>query len=459
MDTAHLLPHDKEAEMGVLGTVLHDNGALAEVLPILDGEHFFLPAHREIFVAMQDLFDRASPIDEITLVHQLRTTGRLDSVGGPVYIAELRDAIPAASNVLSYAHLVREMAELRALISTTLDIANRARQQQGDTYEQIEDARRLLDVLSQNAAANAATERNSAEVWGMVERRYVDDDRTVKPIIPILTHTSVDRYIGHLPDGFVTVVAARTSMGKSIFAAQTAMRNAWVGIPSCVFSLEMWPETMMARMACAVAGINSMKLLRGRARNFTDDEWGRFSEASGHLRNLPIYWPRVIRNTPMDRIEAEAAFYVRERGVRLIVVDHMRLVNAGGRGPYERATESSGALATLAMRLEVPILAVVQINREGAKADVPSIHHAEGSGAIEQDAETIMILHGPAPDSDERQRHNGQEMAMNAIVGKARDGTTGTREILAELHYSRFDHAYWQEKLAQRNQQALGFTG
>ena len=440
-----LLPHDREAEQGVLGSIIHDNASLARLRGLLAADHFFLPAHREIYLAMLDLVGREQPIDEITLVNHLRARGHLESVGGAVYVAGLRDITPAASNATYYGQIVREKADLRALIAAAAGTAARAMEETSDVYGLIAEAR------DADAAAAAGTERTMADLFTVLDAQLKDDPETIARDVQVLTYTNLDSLIGQLAPGFVTTVAADTGMGKSVFAGQTALRNAQAGVPCAVFSLEMKPQLFVARMACAWGSVDSFKLLKHHGRAMSIPEWERFQDARAAIINLPVYWPRAMRGAPVARIEAEAAYYVHERGVKLLVVDHLRLMGHGK--IYDRMSENSDRLATLAMHLDVPILSVVQINRAGSLAFAPGIHHMEGSGAIEQDSESIIILHGVPPDSDQ------DRSEMQGIVGKARDGKTGSRLLHFEPQYSRFDHGYWMERINERKQTKLQLDG
>jgi replicative DNA helicase len=449
MSRSEVLPYDREAEQGVLGAVIHRNAWLTKIAGLLLPAHFFLPAHRDIYTAMLELQARIVAIDEITLVDVLRGSGRLSAVGGPAYVAELRDLTPAASNATAYAKLVYNAALRRDLIGTAMGIEGAARAGMQDAFELVTSARAALEGLSQSASAGTAqTDDTTGDIWRALEARLEPEAEPDGP--PVYTYTSLDAYLGRLAPGYGTVIAARTSMGKSAFACQVAMRNAAFGVPVAVFSLEMKPVDLVARLACGVASIDSFLLLKGRAQAFKDAEWERLMSARGQLIDLPLYWPRVRRDATMAQIMALGEYYVRERGVRLLVLDHLGLVRVDGSNIYERMTAASHQVANLAARLDVPVLVVVQINREGGKAEAPAIHHMEGSGAIEQDAETIVILHGASPDSGE------DRSEMTAIIGKARDGRTGKVRLHFEPEYLRFDHGYWMERLRERQQGAFG---
>lgn len=264
----------------------------------------------------------------------------------------------------------------------------------------------------------------------------------------IRTHTGIDGLIGDLRKGFVTTLGARASCGKSTFVMNAAHRNAVMGNPVLVLSLEMKPMDLMGRLMCAEAGVDSIALMKNRGKELDDAAWDRLSAAEGKLADLPLFIPEMRRKPTAQDLRNTVENHVREHGIRLVVVDHLRLIGVGGDGIYEQQTKRIGALAAMAAEFDLPFLVAAQINRDGGKSERPALHHLEGSGAIEQDSDTVILLHAPSPDSDQpRDRIDG-------IVAKARDGITASRTLNWEPKYYRIDHDRWME-MKSRNYQEV----
>jgi len=435
-----------EAESGLIGCLIAKPDQLGRISKLVRPMHFAVPPYRIIYEAMLDIhqrgewptesgetFDR-SPLMQI--LFELRRVDKMQVVGGMAWVMALEDEAGMGLNIGVF---VTELFRVYAQRELN-DAADGLRV--GGTLEEKEQAFKAT-MTELKALHYGGDEGSTSDVWLELENHLESE---TSGGVPVYTYTGLDSQIGRLPPGFVVTIGARTSMGKSVFAAQTALRNAMFGVPTAFFSLEMKPRDMVARLACATAGINTFKLLKGQGKDMDDKDWDKLMAARSKIIDLPLYWPPVNRGLDMGRLEVMAEMYVREKGVRLLVVDHIRLINAGGKTIFERVSGAMDRLATLAAELDVSILAVSQINREGGKADRPAIHHLEGSGAIEQDSETIILLHGPSPDS------GLDRSQLEGIVGKSRDGITGVQRMVFEPEYSRIDHGYFQQKLHERQQ-------
>lgn len=432
-----------EAEQLVVGCLACEPWQIAQVKAMLAPAHFTLPVWRTLYEAILKL-EREGKADvgrilELVLF-DLRRADKLDALGGFCSLSEAMDEAGPGLDGVGLAREILRCAQQRKWIDTA-----EALKGAGDLPAKEELLKGALSSV--RALEPRDAHDDGASVWAEMENLFLGGGEPQGP--PIKTHTRLDGHVHRLAPGYITTLAARTSMGKSVFAEQTAFRNAQAGIPSVVFSLEMPRATVQARLACAWSSIDTRRVINERGQRMRATELDRFYEARVALTKLPLYFPAVKRGTPLAEIEAAAERYVREQGVRFIVIDHLRLVNAGGKNIFERQTNASDGLSRLAAQLEIPILVVVQINREGGKADRPAIHHLEGSGAIEQDSETIILLHGSAPDS------GADRSEMEAIVGKSRDGRTGKCILHFEPQFSRFDHDYWLQALKARGQTNL----
>lgn len=250
----------------------------------------------------------------------------------------------------------------------------------------------------------------------------------------IKTHTRLDEAVRYFEPGHYSVVAARPSTGKSTMLMQIALRNAMESIPAGIISLEMQGPRLFARLVCALARVNSIALIKDRGRELRPEDWDRVVSAKAQLEALPLRWGALRRGASLDQVRACIGALIEDRGCRLVVLDHMALISAEGRNDEERQRARSRELANIAMAYPQAVLLVAaQINREGGKAEAPALHHLEGSGAIEQDAETIIILHAPAPDAGKVRDK------IKAFVAKARDADLGWHELRWEPHFYRID--------------------
>lgn len=431
-----MMPHDHEAEQFVLGAVLLTNEVLAQLREVFpSAEVFFSPAHREVYEAMCRLHDHDDPIDEITLGHDLKSRGKMESVGGFNYILELSERAVVTSNALVHADIVFEQYRIRLIAQAAMDFAHAPSAEAAQTLH--EQSRAALEMAGA-ARRTVSTGVLAQQVLAMLDEADQEPDRS--HLIP--TYTRLDRRLVGMEPGLNTVVAARPSCGKSTFCVQTALRNAWHGRASAVFSLEMSPLRMAQRIACSIAGVDSRKLIKDRGRRFTEEEWTRVAGALAEMQRLPLHWPEAGRRMALADIAARTERLVGEHGVELVVIDQLKLVGGvRGRNAAEEQAQRSMGLADIAQRLGIVVLVAAQINREGN--DKPMLHHLEGSDQIAQDADTVLILHAPAPDETD------QRDSVEVRVAKNRDGEPYETEISWEPGLYRLDYPTFHETLAQ----------
>ena len=390
-----LLPHDKEAEQGVLGAIILANGALLETRELLRPEHFFSAGHRSIFQAMLDVHDGGQPVDEVTIARHLRAQHRLDSCGGIAYIAELVDLTPVASNVLVYARIVLETHRLRTLIETGLELAQRGRESLVDVDGLIARAR---DVIADLAKGNRVPLRARHAKLALAE--FMEELVTrPKDAFVAKTCTALDSALGGISSERPMYVAARTGVGKTIFAMQTAVRNARAGVPSLFISLEHRDTTLMARAASALGAVGGAKMLHRRVDDFSEQDWDRLGEAAELVEGLPLFIVRPPHAVTVPEIQALIQHHVAQDGIKFVVLDHLARIKTGKGSIYEQATARANDVAAMVSELALPLLVLVQINREGAER--PSLLHLKGSGEIEETASAVVILHDPEPENSD----------------------------------------------------------
>ncbi len=388
-----LLPHDKDAEQGVLGAILHHNDALLQAAEVLQAESFFSPAHRELFLAMLDLQERREPIDEITLGNYLRSRNQLEQVGGMIYIAELGDVTPVASNVMAYAEIVREKHQLRTLITAALDIAAKGRASQEDVPSLIQRAEDIFLEL-----ANKSTRRSYASLIDLLKASFAkleaaQDSGEGLTGLPT-GFAELDRLTNGLQKSDLLIVAARPGMGKTSFALNIAHHAAMKsGQPVAVFSLEMSKEQMAFRLLCSEAKVDSQKVNRGE---LDDYEWDKLAEATARLSSTSVYIDDTAEATPLA-IKAISRRIQAEHGLGLVVVDYLQLMRPGTRrdNREQEIAEISRGLKGMAKDLNVPVIACAQLNRavEGRTNKRPLLADLRESGAIEQDADIVMFIY------------------------------------------------------------------
>jgi replicative DNA helicase len=378
-------PHNMEAEQSVLSAILIENKTLPEVLESLSEQDFYRAAHQKIFAAVVDLFDQNEPADLITLANVLKRKAQLESVGGASYLAELMDAVPMAVNAPHYARIVREKATLRRLIETAASITRRCFQDRMD----------LQHILDEKTAG--------------------------------------------LQPGDLIVIAGRPSMGKTALALNIA-RNASLqtGNPTAVFSLEMSKEQLSLRILSAEARIDSSRM---RGGFLTQTDLSRINQAAGVLGDIPIYIDDSPAISALE-IRAKARRMKMEKGLGLIIIDYLQLMK--GRASAERRdleiSEISRAMKALAKEINVPVVALSQLNRkvEERTNKRPMLSDLRESGAIEQDSDVIVFIY--RDDVYNKAEDNPNEGIAELILAKQRNGPTGTVKLAFLDKYTRFEN-------------------
>ena len=436
--TDAILPHDKDAEQGVLGAIIHDNEAIHQVLDSLEPEFFFSPAHRDLYQAMRELNERSEPIDEVTIVSFLRSRDKLDAVGGPVYVAELRDVTPVAANITAYAEIVREKFHLRSLIGSALEIASKGQSHQEDVETLIQQAEETFLNL-----ANSAHQQSYAKLDKLLEESFAMLERAQDPDAETSGLPTGFTELDHLTNGLnpsdLIVLAARPGMGKTSFALSIAKHAALRrDKPVLVFSLEMAREQLSLRLLCMEANVDSRLI---RSGELDDQDWERLSEAAGRLHTAKVFIDDTPLLTPVT-IKAMAKRLQGTEGLGLIVVDYLQLMRTNRRvdNREQEIAEISRALKSIAKELNVPIIACAQLNREverrAGNDRRPRLADLRESGAIEQDADIVMFIY-----RDEIYNPETEDKGIAEIhVAKHRHGPTTAKGIRLAFHdkYTRF---------------------
>ena len=429
------LPHNLEAERSVLGAILIHNDAFNAAAEVLSPRDFFRDAHRRIFEKMVQLSERGNAIDLVTLKEELSRSGELDEVGGPAYIAALVDGLPHATNVEYYARIVREKSTLRNLIFSANKILATA-------YEGAEEPNQILDDAEQSIFAIAEDRVRAGFVsmrtlahssFEAIERAH--ERKQLVTGVPS-GFADLDALTAGFQPGDLVIIAARPSVGKTALALNVAQHvGTKTGRTVGIFSLEMSKEQLFLRLLTSEAHIDSHRLRTGF---LVESDWGRLSHALGTLSEAKIY----IDDTPgigVLEMRAKSRRLLAEHGLDLLVVDYIQLMQ--GRGRFENRTlevaSISRSLKGLAKELNVPVIVISQLSRgpESRSDHRPLLSDLRESGALEQDADVVVLLFRPDLYPDVKAE---DENIAELNVAKQRNGPVGLVRLAFLKQETRF---------------------
>jgi replicative DNA helicase len=432
------LPHNLDAERSVLGAILIENRAIHQAQEILTGEDFYREGHRTIFRTMSGLNEKRGAIDLITLTEELDREGKLDNVGGAPYVSSLVDGVPRSANVEHYARIVKEKSVLRSLIGSASRILNRC-------YEAEEPAETLLDEAQREILSLAEDQLRA----GFVPLRdvaaqtleYIDSVSKHKELITgvATSYDQLDEKTSGLQKTDLIIVAGRPSMGKTAFALNVAQHaGTRLGLNVGIFSLEMSREQVFLRMLCSQGRVNAHELRTGR---LSEQDFQRLTVAFGELTEAPIHVDDTAALTIFE-MRAKARRLKAEKGLDLLMVDYLQLIRSRERfeNRNQEISEISRSLKALAKELNIPVIAVSQLSRapeQRGSNHRPQLSDLRESGAIEQDADVVMLLYREEyykPDKIEAQG------IAEVDIAKQRNGPTGRVELVFIRDYTRFEN-------------------
>lgn len=443
LEGIRLPPHSVEAEQSVLGGLLLDSSALDNIRDLSEGD-FYRYEHRLIYRQILKLSGQSKPIDVITVAEALEISGELDKAGGLPYLGNLAQNVPSAANIHRYGEIVRERSIMRQLAEVCTDIAN-------STYSPAgRDATQLLDEAEERVLKIAeAGSRSKQGFVGMNEwmTHVVERIETLfgrenqSDVTGTATgFTDLDIMTSGLQAGDLIVVAGRPSMGKTAFAINIAENIALDSkLPVAIFSMEMGGAQLAMRMLGSVGKLNQQNLRNGRLE---DDDWGRLTHAMGKLSEAQLYIDEGAALSALEIRARSRRLHHQHNGLGLIVVDYLQLMSSNaGKASENRATEISEisrSLKALAKELQVPVIALSQLNRslEQRPNKRPIMSDLRESGAIEQDADLILFIYrDEVHNSDSKDKGKAE-----IIIGKQRNGPTGTVQLAFRGEYTRFDN-------------------
>lgn len=435
---AHIPPQNVEAEESLLSAILIDNHTLLDVLEILAAEDFYKSAHQLIFAGMMELFDRNEPVDLITLSNHLKEKSQIDKIGGASYLADLVDSVPMATNARHYAEIVHGKACLRRLIEKANMITKRCFEDQGGVDEVVDFAETAIFEVSEDRGRQSyypLSKMIEDNIDALEERQ---GNRSLVTGVPT-GFTQFDHKTSGLQNSDLIIVAARPGMGKTAFALNIA-RHAALGpaIPVAVFSLEMSREQLSMRMLSSEARLDSTRL---RSGFISQEHWLKITEAAGTLSNAPVFIDDTPTLTAME-VRAKARRLKMDKNIGLVVIDYLQLMQ--GRRSAERRdleiSEISRSLKALAKELNIPVLALSQLNRmlEQRSDKRPQLSDLRESGALEQDADVVAFIYrDEVYNKDENNPNRGK---AEIIIAKQRNGPIGTVPLVFLSTYTRFEN-------------------
>lgn len=441
----HLQPQALDVEKAVLGALMIDKDAYAVVCEMLHPESFYEPRNQKVYAAVRDLSMAERPVDVLTVTEQLAKNGDLEEVGGPVYVAELSSRVASSANIEYHARIIAQKYLARQLISFASVIETKAFDDTTDIDDLMQEAEGSLFELSQRNMKKDYTQidpviKNAVEV---IQKAAANKDGITG--VPTGYHKLDDITSGWQASDLV-IIAGRPAMGKTSFALSMAKNIAAdYKVPMAFFSLEMSNVQLVNRLISNCCEIQGKKIQNGQLQ---PDEWERLDKRMNDLIGAPLY----VDDTPglsVFELRTKARRLVREHGVKLIMIDYLQLMNANGMrfsSRQEEVSTISRSLKGLAKELDIPILALSQLNRgvesrEGLEGKRPQLSDLRESGAIEQDADMVLFVHRPEyyhiyQDDNGRDLHGMAQI----IIAKHRKGATADVLLTFRGEYTRFEN-------------------
>jgi replicative DNA helicase len=434
------LPSNLEAERSILGAILLDDRAVFTVFGSLRSQDFYLDSHRRVFEKMLHLMNNSRPIDLVTLKEELQRANELESVGGAAYLASLTDGLPRAMNIEYYAQIVKEKSTLRRLIQISNETMARSYKDEEPTEEILQHVEKaIFDIASQQFHSGFSSITPVVDnVYKQIEELF----NRKAPVTGLETgFADLDRMTAGLHPSDLIIVAARPGLGKTSLCLNIAehaaiRKHKTVGI----FSLEMSKEQLVKRLLCSEARIDAHRINTGFLNK---EDWHRLSCASGDLSGTKIFIDDTASIT-IPELRSKSRRLSLEHGLDLIIVDYLQLMS-GSTQRYENRTQEisqiSRGLKGIAKELNLPLVAVSQLSRavEARRGDHrPQLSDLRESGSIEQDADVVMFIYREDMVNPTEDNSGLAEL----IIGKQRNGPTGSIQLAFSKQFTRFDSLY-----------------
>ncbi|MFH0762519.1 MAG: replicative DNA helicase [Candidatus Omnitrophota bacterium] len=430
-------PQNLEAETAVLGAMLLDEGAISVAVEMLNASCFYRDTHRKVFEAILELYKDNKAVDLITLTAELKNNGRLEEIGGVSYLASLVNSVPTAANIEHYARIVKERSVLRNLINNATRIVSLCYESDGNVDRIVDDAERFIFEVSDTKTRTSYLHlkeivKESIEV---IDRLYQKKAHVTG--IPT-GYIDFDIKTAGLQPSDLIIVAGRPSMGKSAFALGIAEYAGVIEkVPLALFSLEMSKEQLVQRMLCAHAKVDAHKVRTGY---LAPSDWPRLTSAAGKLSEAPIFIDDSPAISVME-LRAKARRLKAHHDIQLIIVDYLQLMRgstSSAESRQQEISEISRCLKALARELRLPLIAISQLSRavEARTDHRPQLSDLRESGAIEQDADVVVLLlreeyYNPTSDN---------QGTAEVIIAKQRNGPVGSMKLTFIKEYTRFEN-------------------
>ena len=433
------LPQNLDAEMAILGSCFLSSYALDKVCEEVTSEMFFSEANKKIFDAIYNLHQDKKPLDTTVLINEIEKHDNINSIGGIEYLSDVVDSVITAANIDYYIDIVREKALRRKLVEVSTSITTSCFDEEIETNELIENAEK--NIFSVTKARKAGEFKNISDVMRKTQNQIEELAKNDKEITGIATgFYDFDKLTSGLHKNELIIIAARPAMGKTAFAVNLAVNAAMNSKKNvALFNLEMRAEQLAMRMISAAGGIDQNKLKTGRLEH---NDWKKVNEAISELSDTSLFIEDASGIT-VSEIRAKCRrLSTQGPGLGLVVIDYLQLIEGGGKyagNRQQEVSEISRSLKTMAMELEVPVIALAQLSRsvELRENKRPIMSDLRESGSIEQDADIVAFLY-----RDDYYNKSASEQTnisvTELIVGKHRNGSTGTIELLFERNMSNF---------------------
>jgi len=425
-------PQNLDAEQSLLGCILIDKDAIIKVADMVTENDFYSNKNKTLYETMKELYSKHEPIDILTLTNRLEEKNSLDSIGGHTYIAHLSNFVATSSNITHYANIVQRKATLRRLQKAAVEIAESSFNEEADIEKLLDEAEQKIFNVSQKHQVDAflPIDQLLTSAFDRIDELHKQSGKLRG--LPT-GYRDLDQLLAGLQKSDLIILAARPSVGKTSLALDIARQAAikskeGVGI----FSLEMSKEQLVDRLLCAQAGVNLWRMRTGKLSDKEqDDDFSRIGEAMGQLSEASIYIDDSASTTIMD-IRTKARRLQLEKGLGLIIIDYLQLME--GRGKYsdnrvQEVSEISRGLKQIARELNIPVLALSQLSRavEQSRPAIPKLAHLRESGTIEQDADVVMFIYRKAVDRNynEDELPEEEKNIAEIRVDKHRNGPTG----------------------------------
>lgn len=432
-------PHSIEAEQAIIGSILIDPEAIENVISIVRSEDFYDTKHVEIFKAIEELYDENIPIDVISICDRLKTKGKLEMVGGELYVAQLADGVPTSAHAETYAQIVRDKSILRSLISAASRVVEEA-MSDNNVDEILDNAERVIFEIAESKTSKTYQPMNTI-LHEVFENLELLRDKMKKGTTSLITGIPTGyRLLDELTSGFhksdLIILAARPSVGKTALALNIARNMAIkADVPVGIFSLEMSREQLAQRLLGMEALIELQKIRRGY---LTDEEWQKLLQATGKLYKANIIVDDEANLDPRS-LRAKARRMRKEYGVEAIFIDYLQLMSIRSfrENRQQEISEISRSLKLLARELDVSIIALSQLSRavEQREDKRPRLSDLRESGSIEQDADMVLFLYREEYYKKEK---TSEPHETEVIIGKQRNGPIGTVKLLFDPLFTAF---------------------